>query len=101
MSYRVWWHDEFRDCKTDDERDDAAWPVPDRRSFFNPDLVTPCEDIEDAAEQYAEYFHNNRDGWENSWPIEFVVHDGRAFHLVSVDRDYDPTFSAAIKMEIT
>jgi len=101
MTYRVWWHDEFKDCKTDEERDDRAWPVPDTPSFLYPDRPgTPCDDVEEAAEQYADYFHGNRDGWENTWPLEFVVHDGEKFYLVEVERDFDPTFSAARPKEI-
>ena len=55
-----------------------------------------ARDAEDAAETYAEYFHNNRDGHECSWPVEFLVRDmaTNVVHSFSVDRDYDPTFSA-------
>lgn len=95
MKFRVWWHDEFKDCKDDEERDDCAWTVPDRRGIFNPEVITPCDDVRDAAEQYADYFHSDRDGHENTWPIDFVVHDGEKYYLVSVDRDFDPVFTTA------
>lgn len=95
MTMRVWCHDEFKDCKNDEERDDRAWAVPDTKSFLYPERPgVPCDDVEDAAEQYADHFHSHRDGWESTWPITFVVHDGKGFFLVEVDREFDPTFSA-------
>lgn len=100
MAYRVWWHEEFKDCKTDEERDELAWTVPDRHGILNPDARTPCDNVDDAAEQYADYFHSHRDGYENQWPVEFVVHDGEKFYLVSVDRDFDPVFSSNGKSEL-
>jgi len=101
MTYRVWWYDEFKDFKTDDERYDHAWTVPDAQSFFYPDRPgVPCDDVEDAAEKYADYFHSQRDGWENTWPIDFVVHDGEKFYLVDVERGFDPTFAALKPTEI-
>ncbi len=93
MRYRVWWEDEFNDYD-EAERERRAWVVPDRHGILFPEHAAPCEDVEDAAEQYADYFHSNRDGWENTWPVNFVVHDGARYHLVTVDREYDPTFSA-------
>jgi hypothetical protein len=101
MTYRVWWHDEFKDFETAEERDRRAWTVPNTKSVLYPDGVgIPCDDVEEAAEQYADYFHSQRDGYENTWPLEFVVHDGEKFYLVEVERDFDPTFSAARPKEI-
>ncbi len=91
---RVWWEDEFKECSSDEQRDREAWKVPDRVSLFYPDVKTPCDDVEDAAEQYADYFHDNRDGNENTWPLNFVVHNGKEFFLVTVDREFNPTFAA-------
>lgn len=55
-----------------------------------------CEGLDDAAEQFAEHYHNRRDGWESSWPIEFVVHDGTNYHLVEVERRTVPEFHAGM-----
>jgi hypothetical protein len=48
------------------------------------------------AQDAADDYHSNHDGWESSWPIKFTVQlqDGteRSFN---VDRDYDPVFFAA------
>jgi hypothetical protein len=92
--YRVWWKDEFEQ-QTDEEREDSAWVARGTESFFTPGQFAPPDDAEEAAELYADYFHSDRDGWENTWPIEFVVHDGEKFFIVSVDREYDPVFSAS------
>jgi len=49
----------------------------------------------DAAEAYADYAHDNRDGWESSWPLVFRVRcpDGTTCDF-EVDREYAPEFSA-------
>jgi hypothetical protein len=31
------------------------------------------DDLEWAAERFAEYYYDNYDGWESSWPITFSV----------------------------
>ena len=98
MTYRVWTLDDFKDA-TDDERDDSSWVVPARRGILNPENFAPCEDARDAAQQFAKHYHYDR-GWENTWPLDFVVHDGEKYYLVSVERDFDPTFSAARPKEI-
>lgn len=54
-------------------------------------------DASDAAEAYADHVHSNCDGSESSWPLVFRVRspDG-SIQDFSVDRDYDPVFSAAL-----
>jgi hypothetical protein len=94
MSYKVWRDEEG-------EHDGGAKtyprnpPAPPANSVFvsNDSWVM---DAENAAETYAAYFHNNRAGYECSWPVEFLVRDmeTNVVHSFSVDRDYDPTFSA-------
>ena len=51
-------------------------------------------EIEGAASEYAEYYHDNRDGWESSWPIVFSLADETGKYLgdVSVDRESVPHF---------
>jgi hypothetical protein len=55
-------------------------------------------DLESAIEEYAEYFHDNCDGWDCSWPIIFSVADENGIFLkkVSVDRDMRPVFSGRV-----
>jgi hypothetical protein len=50
----------------------------------------------DAAEAYAEHAHDDRDGWDSSWPLVFRVRcpDGTTCDF-EVDREYVPEFSAA------
>jgi hypothetical protein len=99
-TWRVWMKDEFDE--NPDSRDEDAMELRRDRSAWSITRigrVLHCpysiDDAEEAAEFYADYFHSERDGWECSWPVEFVVCDGDAYFVVSVDRDYNPTFSAA------
>lgn len=92
MSFLVWLRDEFVDAD-DDERADRAWKVPDERGIFDPSY--PCTDAEQAAERFAEHFHDQRDGWESSWPLEFVVFDGSSYFVVEVERETVPEFRAS------
>lgn len=50
----------------------------------------------DAAEFYAEHAHDDRDGWDSSWPLVFRVRspDGTISDF-EVDREYVPEFSAS------
>jgi len=49
----------------------------------------------DAAEAYADYAHDNRDGYEETWPLVFRVRcpDGSVQDF-EVDREYVAEFSA-------
>lgn len=100
MTYRVWLHDEFKECEDEDERDDRAWPVPARRGILYPENSAPCDRPEDAAKQYAAHCHANRDGWEWTWPIDVVVHDGVHYFLVNVERETVPEFWAGKPMSM-
>jgi len=91
---RVWILDEFKDCD-EDEREDLSWSVPDRRGILYPENAWRCDDPREAAKVFAEYFHNQRDGWECTWPIEVVVHDGDRYWIVEVARETVPEFLAA------
>lgn len=100
MTYRVWWKDEFVE-QTEEERDERAWKVPPERGIFNPDYIHECDDVEDAAKKYADYFYSHRDGHENTWPLDFVVHDGSKFYNVSIELDWEPVFSSSDPEEFT
>ena len=66
------------------------------RSKHGPIEVGHGLDAEAAAEEYASYAHDRRDGNESTWPLVFRVRgpDG-TLQDFSVDRDFDPTFRAA------
>jgi len=93
VKFRVWRLDEFNDYDAD-EREDNAWTVPDQRGILYPENSVPCDDVREAAERYADYFHSHRDGWECTWPVEFVVHDGVGYFIVEVEREMVPDFHA-------
>lgn len=49
------------------------------------------------AEQCADDWHDNHDGWEASWPRVFAIFSdkkGPAFARFEINREYEPTFSA-------
>lgn len=93
--YRVW-------CLTweDDEAHglDIAWyrfsegePPPTKGTLYSWEVVDP----ESAAEVYAAYAHDNRDGYEDTWPLAFRVRcpDGSTVDI-EVEREYEPRFTA-------
>lgn len=90
MGYRVWYKEEFDDYDAD-ERDDRAWTAKPR---WSGDTSHEPYDVRDAAKKYADYFHSQRDGWECTWPLEFVVHDGSVYFVVEVERETVPEFVA-------
>lgn len=59
--------------------------------------LEPHHDASDAAELAAEDFHANRDGYEWHWPLEFRIWSdaGEVLGRFSVERDFNPQFSAA------
>lgn len=54
-----------------------------------------------VAEDAAEYYHDNCDGWESSWPMEFTILDDKKKVLGTfiVERESVPQFSASKKKE--
>jgi hypothetical protein len=93
---RVWYYEEFKDCEGDvDCLADRAWPVPDQKPILFAGEPSPITDVKHAAELYAAHFHNQRDGWECTWPIEFVVHDGEQYFLIEIDREMVAEFWAS------
>lgn len=104
MTYRVWWRPEFPDpgsaeLAADNMLEDG-WKVPDEPGIFDSTYRHVCSDPEEAAQKYAEYFYFNRDGHEDKWPQEFVVHDGAKFFVVSVEAVFDPSFEAGDPVEL-
>jgi hypothetical protein len=84
-SYRAWRADEFAQYD-EDERADNAWD-PHKTTLYSA-LRSPRE----CAELFADYCHARRDGWEWSWPIDVIVHDGEQYWQVEVSRDMCPEF---------
>ena len=49
------------------------------------------------AEQAADDYHSNHDGWESEWPLGFALHKeegGPAFASFTVEREAVPEFMA-------
>lgn len=104
---RVWWKDEFDECGPDqDVEGEAIVPEPGQvvapgwdaytttLGLLQPSRKVDIDDVDDAAEAYADYFFSQRDGYENTWPLEFVVldrHDG-TYHVVEIAMEMEPTF---------
>jgi hypothetical protein len=94
-NYRVWcltWED-------DEERNSRDYPDQPPSGLSYVDQVTNSDtwatDAVDAVELYAEWCHNQRDGWDTTWPLKFRVRspDGSLTDFV-VEREYEPTFTA-------
>lgn len=66
------------------KRGDTVW-VPFREHIL---------DVREALIAYARHCHNNRDGWEASWPLNFRVRlpDGTTEDY-EVEREHVPEFS--------
>lgn len=102
MSFRVWPKDEFDDADADEREDSAMaleydctiWSADKRRGERVLRCPLPIDTARDAARVYADWFHGNRDGWECTWPLEFVVHDGERYFVVEVEREMVPEFLA-------
>ena len=99
IRYRVWcvsWDDE-EEYGSDVVGYDifAPYPKAERGVVFVPGTL--LRDAGDAAEAYADYAHDNRDGYESSWPLVFRVRcpDGTTCDF-EVDRDFVTEFSAAL-----
>ena len=55
------------------------------------------------ANECADDYHNNHDGWESTWPLRFFLReteDGPIVAVFDVDREVVPQFSA-MKVPIT
>jgi hypothetical protein len=67
------------------------------KSKYGPiESVWDDESTEYIAEECAEDFYENQDGWEASWPINFYLfEDGKDdyFAVVEVHLDFTPTFT--------
>lgn len=97
-TFRVWEKDEF-DQQDADEREDAAIEIAYDSSTWSTEkrgkklhYRYPIDTAERAAEVFADWYHAAREGWESTWPVAFVVHDGDRYVAIEVDRDMVPEF---------
>lgn len=59
------------------------------------------ENLEYVAEDCAEDYHYNHDGWEDRWPLDFELwnHEGKFLGKFEVNREAVPEFNATLKTE--
>ena len=71
--------------------------VVDNGGYHIPIDTDWLEDSADyIAEEAAEDYYDNRDGWEDKWPkIISIYKDSRLLGRFEVDIEYEPTFSAS------
>ena len=65
-------------------------------SYTVPKCVWGKDHLEYVAEEAAEDYHRNHDGWESEWPLVFVILDDDLTELgrFSVSREAVPQFHA-------
>jgi hypothetical protein len=65
-------------------------------SAYEIESLWDLDDLEWIAEECADDFHHNHDGWERSWPVTFTLWDeqGNSLGDYEVERDVEPVFSA-------
>jgi hypothetical protein len=68
---------------------------------FDLETIWDKENLPGVAEDAADDFHSNHDGWENSWPCEFYIFDvdGNLLGVYVVERESSPIFIASEKKE--
>ncbi|MEX6205826.1 hypothetical protein AB6G04_03305 [Proteus mirabilis] len=65
------------------------YELPDDHNFSADD------DLDSCIEVCAEYYHADCDGWEDQWPLLFMLWiDDQYLGTFEVERDFDPVFSA-------
>lgn len=54
-----------------------------------------ADDLEWLAEDAANDYHSNHDGWEASWPVKFAIFDGdTVLGKFEIELEFQPSFSA-------
>ena len=56
-------------------------------------------ELEYLVQDIAEHYHNDCEGWECEWPIQFCVLNSNGDKLGTfwVEREYNPTFLVSMK----
>ena len=64
-------------------------------------MSDPLRDSVGAAEDAADDYHSNHDGWDGAWPIVLMLltEDGSEIGRFDIEREFDPVFSAR-KLEV-
>lgn len=62
-----------------------------------------ADDLGYVAEECAEDYHGNHDGWEAGWPLDFFIFDeeGKLLGKFEVNREAQPVFTAYEKKPTT
>ncbi|HEK3121732.1 TPA: hypothetical protein SMV36_000462 [Proteus mirabilis] len=69
--------------------EDNLYELPDDHNFSADD------DLDSCIEACAEYYHADCDGWEDKWPLLFMLWiDDQYLGAFEVEYEYDPVFSA-------
>ena len=73
----------------------------DRDSLqFAFDIESSNDDVEEIAQEAADDFFSDHDGWENKWPCDFYIYsaDGLLLGACKVEMEMTPYFSAYLKV---
>jgi len=83
--------------------------VVDNKYFYSIDDSGDCyeiktifdikEDSEWVAQEAAEDYHSNHDGWEDTWPLNISLHLSEEYDPVctlKVELEFEPSFSASV-----
>ena len=64
------------------------------------DIKSSNDDVEEIAQEAADDFFSNHDGWEHSWPSDFYIYgeDGLLLGACKVEMEMTPYFSAYLKV---
>ena len=77
--------------------------VVNEEGSYSFESVIPPQDsimLESVVEDAAEDYFTNNDGWEDEWPLEFMLfYEGKRVFRAVVSMDTEPVFSAVEKMK--
>ncbi len=67
---------------------------------FGPVEVPHWQDAHGSAEECAEHYHDNHDGWESVWPLDVTLYDGdENLGTFVVEMEAEPIFTASEKVK--
>lgn len=83
----------YQYCVVWDDEEGTEGLEPD----YSFDSVWDTDDLEQLAEEAAEDYHSNHDGWEASWPVKFAIFKGgNLLGKCEVELEFSPSFSAGV-----
>lgn len=78
-----------KDEKPSEITNNLRYELPDDHNFSADD------DLDSCIEACADYYHDNWDGWEDKWPLLFMLWiDDQYLGTFEIEREFDPVFSA-------